>query len=183
MFIRIVPVGNISQRLLEIIRAELRDTLNAKSRILTKIQVPEESFNHWRKQYNAGKIIELLSGTAEVKFIDKNIPTLMITDVDLYYEGLNFVFGLEEPAKSIAIVSIARLRPEFYDQHPNPTLLKERIVKEVIHEIGHYLGLEHCHNNWCVMSFSPSVQSVDIKKKYFCNECKIKMMTRKVNIE
>jgi len=178
MFLRIVPVGNPPQKLLETIETELQDVLSIKCRIMPKLEIPDEAFNRWRKQYNAEKVMELLSKASAVKFIDKNIPTLLITDADLYYGGLNFVFGLEDAIKSSAIVSIARLRPEFYDQRPNPIVLRDRAVKEVIHEIGHYLGLGHCHHNWCVMSFSPSVKDVDVKKKYFCNECKIRLMTK-----
>ncbi len=183
MFLRIVPVGNLSKGFLEKIREEVEVNLNIKCRIMPALKIPKDAYNHWRKQYNAEIVMEILSKKSEVKFIDKNIPTLMITDEDLYYNGLNFIFGLEDPTKSAAIVSIARLKPEFYGERPNPELLKERTVKEVIHEIGHYLGLGHCKNKSCVMCFSPSVYDVDKKGKQFCNECKIKMMTIGVSLE
>lgn len=182
MFLRIVPVGNIPQRILDKVRNELEINLNIKCRIMPKLLIPEESFNRWRKQYNAEKVMELLSKKSAVKFIDRNIPTLLIADVDLYYGGLNFVFGLEDPTKSSAIVSITRLRPEFYDEKIDLNLLEERTIKEVIHEIGHYFGLGHCNNNWCVMCFSPSVNDVDIKQKYFCENCKIKLMTKGISL-
>jgi archaemetzincin len=182
MFLRIVPVSNVPQGILDKVRNDLEANLNIKCRIMPKLSIPEDAFNRWRKQYNAETILNMLSEKSAVKFIDKNIPTLLITDVDLYYGGLNFVFGLEYPAKSSAIVSITRLRPEFYDERANLNLLGERTVKEVIHEIGHYLGLGHCHNTWCVMCFSPSVNDIDIKQKYFCENCRIKLMTRGINI-
>jgi archaemetzincin len=80
------------------------------------------------------------------------------------------------------IVSTSRLRPEFYDSKPNAGLLEERTVKEVIHEIGHYFGLDHCENSKCIMNFSPSVFDVDKKGKEFCDDCKIKLMTRGINL-
>lgn len=182
MFLRIVPVGGISKSILDKVRNELETNLNIKCRIMPKLSIPEESFNRWRKQYNAEVVLNLLSKKSAVKFIDKNIPTFLITDVDLYYGGLNFVFVLEDPTKSSAIVSITRLRPEFYDEKTNLNLLEERIVKEVIHGMGHYFGLGHCPNNWCVMCFSPSVNDVDIKQKYFCENCKIKLITRGISL-
>jgi archaemetzincin len=182
MFLRIVPVGNLPKQILEAIHKEIENNLNIKCRIMPKLKIPKEAFNNWRKQYNAEVVMEILSKSSEAKFIDKNIPTLMITDEDLYYNGLNFVFGLEDPEKSAAIVSIARLRPEFYDERPNIELLKERTIKEVIHELGHYFGLGHCKNRKCVMCFSPSVNDVDEKGKDFCNECKIKMMTMVISL-
>jgi archaemetzincin len=181
MFLRIVPVGEISESILNLVKDEL-ESLNIKCRIMPKVFIPKEAYNQWRKQYNAEVVMDLLSKVSEVKFIDKSIPTLLLTAFDLYYAGLNFIFGLEDPAKSCAIVTLARLRPEFYDQKPTRGLLEERTVKEVIHELGHYLGLDHCHNIKCVMSFSPSVFDVDKKQKEFCEDCKIKLMTKGINL-
>ena len=126
--------------------------------------------------------MDALSTSSEAKFIDRSIPTLLLTDVDLYYTGLNFVFGLEDPTKSCTIVSLMRLRTEFYDEMPSMITLEDRAVKEVLHEIGHYVGLDHCYNITCVMSFSPSVFDVDKKKRDFCEDCKVKMMARGISL-
>lgn len=181
MFLRIVPIGEISEGILNQVKNEL-ENLNIKSRIMQKIDIPKEAYNQWRKQYNAEVIMEKLSEVSEVKFIDKSIPTLLLTDFDLYYSGLNFVFGLEYPMKSCAIVSIARLKPEFYDETPERGLLEDRTVKEVIHELGHYVGLDHCYNSKCVMSFSSSVFDVDKKQKEFCEDCKVRLIAKGINL-
>jgi len=183
MLIRIIPIGSLPQQILEAIQTELESRLEAKCRVMEKQDMPKESYNQWRKQYNAEVVMNIVSSSLSAKFIDKSIPTLILTDADLYYSGLSFIFGLEDPAKSTAIVSIARLKSEFYNGRPNSQRLLERTVKEVIHEMGHYIGMEHCHNNYCVMCFSPSVQDVDTKDKSFCKECKIKMMTRGISME
>ena len=175
-------MGNVPNDILLGIKTELEAYLNVKCRIMGRLQIPKESLNQWRKQYDAEKVMTILSDSSEAKFIDKNIPSLMITDKDLYYGGLNFVFGLEDPAKSSAIVSISRLRPEFYDEPANVNLLKERIIKEVIHEMGHYMGLDHCHRQTCVMRFSPSISDVDEKKKRFCDDCRIKLLTSGIRL-
>jgi len=181
MFLRIVPVGEVPEGILNAVKDEL-ENLNIKCRVMTKVPVPKEAYNQWRKQYNAEVVMSMLSNVSEIKFIDKSIPTLLLTDLDLYYSGLNFIFGLEEPTKSCAVVSLARLRPEFYDEMPARGLLEERTIKEVMHELGHYIGLDHCYNAKCVMSFSPSVFDFDKKDREFCDDCKIKMMTRGISI-
>ena len=180
MFLRIVPVGNLPKEILDIIGNELAE-INIKCRFMSKLEIPQDAFNHWRKQYNAEIIMNYLSNSSEVKFIEKSIPTLLLTEADLYYGGLNFVFGLEDPSKSCAIVSLARLRTEFYDEKPNRRILEERVVKEVMHNVGHYLGLDHCVHITCVMNFSPSVYDIDKKQKNFCDNCKLDLMTRGIS--
>lgn len=181
MFLRLVPLGGIPREIPEVLIAEL-ENLNIRCRLMPKVEIPQESYNHWRKQHNAETILDSIRDISEVKFIDPSIPSLVITEADLYYSGLNFVFGLEYPSKSCAIVSLARLRPEFYDEKPNKNLLETRAVKEVLHELGHYLGLDHCSNPTCVMSFSPSVFDVDKKQKNFCDNCRLDLADRGMNI-
>ena len=181
MMLKIVPIGEVPESVMTHVKDEM-ENLNIESRIMNKIPVPKEALNPWNKQYNARTLIELLSNSSEVKFIEQSIYTLMITNVDMFYEKSSFVFGIEYPAKSCAIVSLARLRPEFYGERPSMWTVEERVSKEAIHEIGHHLGLEHCSFSKCVMSFSSTVFDIDKKEKDFCNECKLKMMTRGISI-
>lgn len=182
MLVRLIPVGNPHAKILEELTAQLPEILGIKVRTLPSLPIPQSAYNHFRRQYNAETILNELSKIGVAKFIDKAVPTLFVTDADIYYDGLNFVFGLEDPAKSAAIISLARLRTEFYDQRPNQDLLIERVVKEAIHEIGHHIGLDHCDRPSCVMCFSPSVSDVDTKQNYFCSVCKNKASAKGVHI-
>ena len=183
MLVRVIPVGKPPAAIIEAIIKELPQYSGVRARILPPLPVPKETFNQWRKQYNAEQMMSILCKTQAAKFIDKDVPTLFITDEDIYYDGLNFVFGVEDPVLSASIVSLARLRPEFYDQRPNNFVVTERAVKETIHEVGHQLGMDHCRHPFCVMAFSPSVGDVDSKKKEFCSDCKIRATMKGVNIE
>ena len=128
---------------------------------------PESAYDASRRQYRSDVILGYLNLLAPDKF-EKVIG---ITELDLYTPGLNFVFGQAILNGRQAVVSVARLRPEFYGQPPNPTLMVERIRKEVTHELGHLYGLEHCDNRECVMSFSNSILEVDMKGENFCPRC------------
>jgi archaemetzincin len=94
---------------------------------------------------------------------------LFIVDSDGYVEGLNFVFGIALPKEAVALVFNKRLLSE------DGNLYKLRLLKEVLHETGHLLGLPHCTDPSCVMSFSNSVLDVDRKKAEFCGRCKNKL--------
>ena len=182
MLVRIVPVGNVNPKVIESVVGALHSELGLRSRVLLSLSIPRETFNQWRKQYNAEQILSILTKKSAGAFIDKELPTLFITDADIYYDKLNYVFGLEDPTTASSIVSIARLRAEFYDQAPNLYTLCERTAKEAVHELGHHIGFDHCQHSFCVMSFSPSVGHVDDKRSEFCSSCKIKASMRGIEI-
>ena len=71
-----------------------------------------------------------------------------------------------------AVVSTFRLRQEFYGLNPDDSLLRERLLKEAIHELGHTLHLRHCQDYQCVMASSPSVEWIDLRDSRFCAACR-----------
>jgi len=88
-----------------------------------------------------------------------------ITSVDLVVPPFNFVFGIAEINGKRAVVSTARL----VDHDEETTEL--RTVKEVLHELGHTLGLPHCSNPTCVAAFSNTLADTDKKGPQFCLKC------------
>ncbi len=138
-------------------------------RIAFPVRIPEVSYSVDRDQYNAEviveKIIEMMPADAE--------KLLGVVDVDLFVPGLNFVFGLA--AGNTAVISLARLRPEYYGERKNEYVFGERALKEAIHELGHTFGLHHCPDIRCIMHFSNSLEDTDIKGPDFCRVCSAKI--------
>lgn len=102
---------------------------------------------------------------------------LLVVDQDLFVPDLNFVFGEAEIGGPAAIISLTRLRPEFYRLKPDRNVFRERTAKEAVHELGHTFGLVHCRNSSCVMFFSNSLLDTDRKKNDFCSACRRKLFT------
>ena len=130
-----------------------------------KFGLPKEAFYNESGQWNAEKILNhlKLGGFTADK-------VLGITDVDIVVRGLNFVFGLSEMNGRNCLISMYRLRPAEQGKK-DEKLFEERVLKESTHELGHSLGLEHCENKKCVMSFSNSIDEVDNKGIRFCENC------------
>lgn len=129
------------------------------------IKIPEQLYNPYRKQYRAEGVAYFVSS-----FSKHDYYIIFLADVDAYVPGLNFVFGLAIPSIRTATVFTHRLR--IWSNHNSYVL---RIKKEVIHELGHLLGLNHCFRPTCVMKFSNSVLEVDEKSYLFCNKCVAKL--------
>jgi archaemetzincin len=163
--LKILPIGKIPGEILKLIADTLEKTYNLKVEISTSINLPKESYNPSRSQYLAEKILDFM----KKKFSGKNFA---VANADIYAEGLNFIFGQAELNGGVGIVSIYRLNPKFYGLPFNKKLFFERIEKEAVHEVGHMLGLTHCENESCVMSFSNSIFEVDKKSKNLCEKCK-----------
>ena len=116
------------------------------------------SRNRLRGQVNAVRFLESI-GTDPRR---DELVLLLISD-DIYIDGFNFCFGLAY-GKS-AVVSVYRLR-----SHDHQLYLR-RVRKEVVHEVGHMLGLRHCRDSSCVMFFSNSIEDTDRKGETLCQRC------------
>jgi archaemetzincin len=163
----IKSMGTIDKHLLQELCEGLQTFFPYPLRILQTTAYPLYAFEPRRNQYYAKKIIEQLlceiPGDCE--------KMLCVTDVDLCTPVLTFVFGEAQLDGKIAIVSLNRLRQEFYALPSDGMMLRDRLLKECIHELGHCYGLYHCHNSQCVMFLSNNLISVDNKQRDFCDQC------------
>ncbi len=122
-------------------------------------------FNADRGQYDATAILS--------HYEKKGLTgqTIIITSIDLFIPIFTFVFGLAKLEGTIGIVSAHRLKSDYYGLPPDEDLLKSRLVKEIIHELGHLLNLRHCPDYHCVMASSNTADDLDIKSSHFCHSC------------
>ncbi|HXE75767.1 MAG TPA: archaemetzincin family Zn-dependent metalloprotease [Candidatus Xenobia bacterium] len=125
------------------------------------------AFDPARRQYHSTAILQRLEPLA-----NDDIRLLGVTSLDLFVPVLTFVFGEAQLDGRCALVSFCRLREEFYGLPPRDDLLRERLLKEAVHELGHTFGLRHCDDWNCVMASTHAVERLDVKSAAFCPACR-----------
>ena len=163
--IRIVGIGTEppDYDLLDGLAADLARTFKVACHVEDEWLNAQFTFDTQRDQYYATALLQRLSELG--RWPGSRI--LGVCSVDLFVPVLTFVFGEAQIEGHCAVVSYYRL-PE----PDRPELLRVRLVKEAIHELGHTFGLRHCHDWNCVMSSSHAVERLDIKSAAFCPGCK-----------
>lgn len=96
---------------------------------------------------------------------------LMLVEFDLFVPVFTYVFGEAQLNGKHSIVSVCRLHEEFYSGKTNDKLFIDRTIKEILHELGHNMGLIHCRSWDCVMHSSQGVEEIDIKGQFYCPDC------------
>lgn len=153
--------------LFEGIEASLGQTFGCLVGRTGPLAPPDYAYDEDRKQFQSTEILRRIAGLGGLP----DTRFLALTECDLFIPMLTFVFGQAQLGGSSALVSVARLRQEFYGQLPNEALLVRRLRKEVIHEVGHTFGLTHCLDRSCPMSLATAVRHIDDKSDILCSRC------------
>jgi archaemetzincin len=171
--LQLLSVGELDGIVMEGLAVELANHFGLPCEVLPQSIDPQFSLHGERRQYHSSKILAQLS-----QFISsKTWRLLAVTGNDLYIPILTFVFGEAQMGGPTAIVSYYRLRQEFYGLPADGDLLRQRLLKEAVHELGHTLELTHCDDYRCAMSASHSVELIDLKENAFCESCANQVMS------
>jgi archaemetzincin len=165
--IALLPIGSIEHEVLCALEEMLGEQLRRKTVLRPLLSEPVRVCTRRRDQYLATELLRWALGQGRAVAYER---VLCIIDHDLYVPRLNFVFGIA--LGDAALISITRLRQEYYGFASDTQLFRRRIVTEAIHELGHTYGLRHCPNPSCVMFFSNSLMDTDKKGPQMCSSCR-----------
>ncbi len=166
--IAILPIDKISSYILKRICTSLEHSFGLSSRLLAANPITPLSpgLQHEGK-YNS---------TAALLYISRQVPTdtlklLAVAQLDLYSPVFSYLYGEAQLGGTCALMSLYRLRQEFYNLEPDENVFLSRCEKEATHEIGHTFGLVHCQDKHCIMYPSSTIADTDEKSNAFCPRC------------
>lgn len=166
--IRVVPIGPIDPAYPDYLAFALPDAVGMPVEVRANPVGVDDAYDPVRRQWNAATILSAVSSLEPERAASRIVG---VADLDLFIPILTFVFGLAHLGARAALVSLHRLRPEFYGLPADPDLLLNRLEKEALHELGHTGGLRHCPDYFCVMHYSNTVDEVDLKAGRYCPRC------------
>ncbi|MEZ5016341.1 MAG: matrixin family metalloprotease [Flavipsychrobacter sp.] len=146
--------------------------------VAKSIQVPQSFVNYEKGfRYSASDILDYLG----VIKTDDHSLVLGITATDIFvskkdkYRNIKKpenkyrvwgIMGLAKRPGVAAVVSTKRL------QNASKQKYKERLLKVILHEIGHNLGLKHCEDKKCLMTDAvEKVSTIDHALLGLCSNC------------
>jgi archaemetzincin len=168
--ITLEPLGDIADEIMAKLKDRVGGVFHCPIETRAGFSDLAQAYDPQRNQYLSTELL-ISIGKAE-----REERVVGVVDVDLYVSRLNFVFGEANVSSGTAIISLCRLKPEYYGLDPDEALFLERATKEIVHELGHTFGLGHCFNNKCVMHFSNSLADTDLKEAHFCDKCRPKII-------
>jgi archaemetzincin len=166
----ISPIGELDPLLLEQIGMGILEKFGYQVKILSLLQEIDFALDHDRGQYHSTKVLEKLASLAP----SDTLKLIAICKQDLFIPILTHVYGEAQLGGKACIVSTYRLQDNLPVVKTNKVYYN-RIIKEVIHELGHTFNLKHCPDHNCCMHYCRSIEDVDNKSVHFCRYCKVLM--------
>ncbi len=159
---------------------KIKEDFSFKNVAIAPVQSPPKQIINYEKgfRYSAPKLLSWL----KQQKADSAVLIVGLTDVDIYTTKRNRggsikkpeskykvwgIFGLATRPGTSCIVSTKRLKTS------NVKQFEERLLKVVLHEIGHNLGLKHCENKSCYMTDAvETIRTIDNASLEMCEDCK-----------
>jgi archaemetzincin len=121
--------------------------------------------------------------TEVLKILSPMVPTnalklLALSERDLYSPIFAAYFGEALLGGPCALISLHRLRQEYYDLAPDRALFLSRCEKVATHEMAHTFGLVHCRDKNCIMYSAHNIVEVDTRSSFFCPDCAVTLRAK-----
>jgi archaemetzincin len=174
--VELVPAGEVDTALLHALGADLQAALGVQWCVGDALPLREE----WRETesgfYRSIHLMHALMDRAAAEDAKRARRwRLAIADAGLCAESVGTVFGEAAVEGCCAVVGLTPLRA---GSGADAGVLRDRLLTEAVHELGHLAGVRHCGRASCVMYPSRHIADTDTKERAFCAECRRSLKLR-----
>jgi archaemetzincin len=149
LIVGLQPLGDFETELQNLEKKEIESFYHMKCIVLPAIPLPDRAFYRPWNRYRADSLVNFLESyrrSVKIDFI-VGLAELDISCTKEPYEDYG-IFGLANMPGHACVVSAYAKRLGI---KASRDLLKERLTKVVLHELGHNFGLDHCSTPNCLM--------------------------------
>ena len=170
--LHLVPIGDVTDDAVKETATALTDHAPVVVTIEKRGALPKEAESSEKGRYRAEKLLDWLAK----RDLAKGGKIMGVTDIDIVTEKngiLNWgVLGLGAIDGRMAVISTYRMKRKWEKGGgASETLVRSRLWKISLHELGHTLGLPHCPNKGCIMEDAQgTVKTVD-DETALCADC------------
>jgi len=171
----VVPLGEVDFMMVNKLATHIGPVFNRSVDILKGLKAPEEAYNVVRNQYYATIIMSKLE---RIKANHKE-QILGVCEEDLYLPDENYILAHSDPVAQTAVISLNRIRQEFYGLPEDDTKIYTRLYKQSIQQIVYLNNVTGCRNPRCVHYYSTNMMDIDNKNEKLCDICKRQLGKKK----
>lgn len=171
--VAVLPYDNFNPGLTAFVKKETEAFYHCHVTVLPVKPLPASAYYAPRNRYKADSLLAF-----EKHFLKNDIDAiagLTVKDISTSKDAIPDlgIFGLGACPGKVCVISVYRL------EKISATIarLQERLIKVVLHELGHNLGLPHCTSDpQCMMTDAGgSIRQVDRERKWLCPNCQLKL--------
>ena len=164
----VVPLGEVDFMMVNRLATNIGPVFGRSVDILKGMKMPDEAYNVVRGQYYATILLNKLE---RVKANQKEF-VMGVCEEDIYLPDEAYIIGHSDIIGGTAIVSLFRIRQEFYGLPEDEMKVYTRLFKQSVHQLAHLFDMTSCRNPRCVNYYSQNMMDIDIKGEKFCDICK-----------
>ena len=164
----VVPMGDVDFLLVNKLASNIGPVFARSVDILKGMKMPEEAYNIIRNQFSARVMLSKVERTKA----NSREKVIAICEEDLYLPDEAYVLGWVDTLSGTAVVSLYRIRQEFYGLPEDESKVYPRLFKEAMHRLAHLFDLTECRNPKCVNYYSQIMLDIDNKTDKFCDICR-----------
>jgi archaemetzincin len=170
LVVHILPFGAIPDDAVEETARGLRTHAPVTVIVEARHALPNETRSVIVGRYRAERILDWMQN------LELGPGKLMgVTDVDIVTKkGKNEnwgILGLGTLDGRCSVLSTFRMKRIWENGGAREALVRERLWKTAVHELGHTLGLPHCPNRGCIMEDAHGTVKTTDRETELCPDC------------